>query len=233
MVGLTKTGCLFVVATPIGNRGDLTLRAIDTMRECDLIACENTHRIRRLIEPLNIDKPLLRYHEGNEKQMALQLANQVADGEKITLVTEAGTPGISDPGFRVIRECRKRGLTVEPIPGVSAVITALSVSGLPTDSFLFLGFLPPKTAARKRLFQQYAEAEFSLVFYESTHRIEKFLVDLIEIMGETRTICLARELTKLHETILTGPVGGVLEELRNSSKKGEFVVIIAKNGFSL
>lgn len=224
---------LYLVATPIGNLGDLTTRAVDTLRNCDLIACEDTRKVQRLLQPHGIRKPLQAYHEHNEQALAPLLAERLAQGESIALVSEAGTPAISDPGFRLVRLCRARGLTVSPVPGACAAICALSASGLPSDSFLFLGFLPPKSAARRRCFDQHKDASYTLVFYESTHRIIKFLDDLLETVGSLRIIALAREMTKLHETFHVGTVEEVRHIMETSSQKGEFVVCVARQGFVL
>jgi 16S rRNA (cytidine1402-2'-O)-methyltransferase len=224
---------LHLVATPIGNLGDFSPRAVETLRSCDAIACEDTRKVLRLLQPHDIRKPLLAYHEHNEQSMAPVLAERLANGASIALVCEAGTPAISDPAFRLVRLCRARGLPVSPVPGPCAAIAALSVSGLPSDAFLFLGFLPPKSAARKRSFETHRNAPYTLIFYESTHRIEKFLSDLLETLGPQRTIALAREMTKLHETFYIGTVAQVRESLAEGSQKGEFVVCIAREGYAL
>ena len=184
---------------------------------------------------LGIEKtsPLLSYREENEKHMALELADRIELGERIALISDAGMPAISDPGFRLVRECRKRGLHVTSAPGLTAATTALALSGLPTDAFLYVGFLPPKSAARKRFFESKKEFEYTIIVYESCHRIVKFLNELIEILGEDRCISVSRELTKLHETVHTGSASKVRERLEKSSQKGEFVVCIAKHGFEL
>ena len=187
----------------------------------------------RILEPLGIKARLVPYHEHNEQQQAGTLADAVAEGRQVALITDAGMPAISDPGFRVVRECRRRGLPVTPIPGPTAAMTALAASGLPSDGFLYLGFLPAKTAARQRSFAQYRDFPFTLVFYESTHRIEKFLEDIIAVLGPERCVCVGREMTKLHETFYTGPCARVLQDLRKGSTKGEFVVLIAREGYSI
>ncbi|MGB0744290.1 MAG: 16S rRNA (cytidine(1402)-2'-O)-methyltransferase [Opitutales bacterium] len=231
----SHTGSLTLVATPIGNLGDLTDRAIDCLRAANCIACEDTRVTGKLLAKIGIEKSgtLLSYREENEKQIALELADRIAAGEHIALVSDAGMPAISDPGFRLVRECRKRGLVVTSAPGVTACTAALALSGLPTDGFLFAGFLPPKTAARKRFFEKYQDFEYTIVLYESCHRIGKFLNDLVEVMGEKRCICAARELTKLHETVHSGPANHVRTAVSKGSRKGEFVVCIAKDGFEL
>ena len=165
--------------------------------------------------------------------MATELANRIEAGEDIALIADAGTPAISDPGFRLVRECHKRGVKVTTAPGVSAVITALSLSGLPSDGFLYVGFLAPKSAARKRFFEAQSAFDYTIIIYESCHRIGKFLNDLVETLGPDRCISVCRELTKLHETVHTGPAGEVRDRVAKGSQKGEFVILIAKDGFQL
>ncbi len=227
-------GTLTLVAVPIGNMGDCSARAIDALRSASCIACEDTRVTGKLIHKLEIEKKeLLSYRDENEKFLAGQLADRLAAGENLALVSDAGTPAISDPGFRLVRECRKRGLPVTTAPGPSAVITALSISGLPSDGFFYVGFLAPKSAARKRFFEEYREFGYTIVLYESCHRIGKFLNDLVQTLGADRCISVARELTKLHETVHTGPAGEVRDRVAKGSQKGEFVVMVAKDGFEL
>ncbi|MGB0408393.1 MAG: 16S rRNA (cytidine(1402)-2'-O)-methyltransferase [Opitutales bacterium] len=230
---MKSAGILKLVATPIGNLGDLTPRALQTLRESDCIACEDTRVSGKLLSKAGIEKTgaLLSYREENEKRMAHELANRVAAGDTIALVSDAGMPAISDPGFRLVRECVRRGLKVTCVPGATAAATAIALSGLPTDGFLFAGFLPPKTAARQRFLEKYQDFEYTIVLYESCHRIVKFLDDLIKVLGENRTISVARELTKLHETIYSGRASEVRERVVKASQKGEFVVSIAKKDY--
>ena len=224
-----------MVATPIGNLSDITLRSIEQLKSSTLIACEDTRITGKLLTRLGIKKhgKLIAYHDKNEKLLATQIADRIENGESVTLVADAGTPLISDPGFRLVRECRKRGLRITAAPGASAVITALSISGLPSDRFLFTGFLAPKSTARKRFFETCKQCDYTVVLYESCHRIEKFLNDLVDILGPQRCICVCRELTKRHETVFTGPAEEVREKVAHSSQKGEFVICIAKQGFEL
>jgi 16S rRNA (cytidine1402-2'-O)-methyltransferase len=228
-------GQLTLVAAPIGNLGDMTARAIEVLQSVDKIACEDTRVTGKLLSKLGIEKTaqLLSYREENEKLMAFELADQIEAGAQIALISDAGMPAISDPGFRLVRECRKRGLSVTAAPGVTAATTALALSGLPSDGFLYVGFLPPKSAARKRFFESQRDFEYTIIVYESCHRIGKFLNDLVETLGEQRCISVCRELTKLHETIHTGTAAEVRERVAKSSQKGEFVVCIAKDGFEL
>lgn len=231
----SKSGSLTLVATPIGNLSDLTGRAAECLSTADCIACEDTRVTGKLLSKLGISKTgeLLSYREENEKQLSGELADRIEAGERITLVSDAGMPAISDPGFRLVRECRKRGLPVTCAPGSTAAATALAISGLPTDGFLFAGFLPPKTAARKRFFEKYQDFEFTIVLYESCHRIGKFLDDLVETLGEDRSISVGRELTKLHETVTSGCAQDVRTQVMQASQKGEFVICIAKAGYEI
>lgn len=230
-----KTGTLTLVAAPIGNLSDATPRAIEVLAAATNIACEDTRVTGKLLNKLGIEKhgKLISYREENEQHMAIELANRIEAGEDIALIADAGTPAISDPGFRLVRECHKRGVNVTTAPGVSAVITALSLSGLPSDGFLYVGFLAPKRAARQRFFEAQRAFDYTIIIYESCHRIGKFLNDLVETLGADRCISVCRELTKLHETIHTGPAGEVRERVAKGSQKGEFVILIAKAGFEL
>jgi 16S rRNA (cytidine1402-2'-O)-methyltransferase len=235
MAPTSQSGTLTLVAAPIGNLSDMTPRAIEALKEATCIACEDTRVTGKLLSKLGItyEASLVSYREENESYMAGELADRMEGGEDIVLIADAGTPAISDPGFRLVRECRKRGLPVTTTPGVSAVITALSLSGLPSDGFLYVGFLPPKSAARKRFFEAHQDFGYTIVVYESCHRIGKFLNDLVATLGEDRCISVCRELTKLHETIHTGPAAEVRDRVAKGSQKGEFVVVIAKVGFEL
>ncbi len=228
-------GTLTLVAVPIGNLGDCSARAIEALGTAQCIACEDTRVTGKLLDKLGIElgADLLSYRNENEKFLARQLADRLTAGEDMVLVADAGTSTISDPGFRLVRECRKRGLHVTTTPGPSAVITALSISGLPSDGFFYRGFLPPKVAARKHFFETYYDFAYTIVLYESCHRICKFLDDLVKTLGSNRCICVARELTKLHETVHTGLAGDVCARVTQESQKGEFVVMIAKDGFAL
>jgi 16S rRNA (cytidine1402-2'-O)-methyltransferase len=226
-------GQLLLVATPIGNLDDLTPRAKSSLESADLVACEDTRVTGKLLHHIGISPPTLSYREENEKALAPQLADRIANGETIALVSDAGFPAISDPGFRLVRECRARNLPVQPIPGPMAGITALAASGLPTDSFLFVGFLPPKKSARQKFFETHKDLPHTIILYESRHRILKALDDLVGTLGPDRTICVAREITKLHETFNCGPAESVRSAVTQQSQKGEFVLLIAKEGYSL
>ena len=224
---------LYLVATPIGNLGDLSPRAVEVLQSSSCIFCEDTRHSQRLFKRLEIERPLLSCHEHNEAGRVQQALDDVAAGKVVSLISDAGTPAISDPGFRMVRAFRAAGQKVISIPGPCAAIAALAASGLPTDQFRFMGFLPPKSAARLRNFEALKDASETLVFYESTHRILKFLKDLRSVMGDDRTVCVARELTKLHETMHTGRLAQVDEAVNQGSQKGEFVVLIAREGYSL
>lgn len=228
-----QSGCLFLVATPIGNLGDLSRRATETISQCDLIACEDTRVSGKLLHHLQITKPLVSYREENEKTKCVEIAEQIESGQNIALISDAGYPCISDPGFRLVRECHRKNLKVIPIPGPNAALTALAASGLPTHQFTYLGFLPKKTAQVRKTFLTWSNFEGSIIVYESKYKIEKSLNILVEVYGEDRYICLARELTKAHESIITGSVREVLQKQSKASGKGEFTLVIGPSGYSL
>jgi len=215
-------GTLFLIATPIGNLADITSRALQTLREVDLIACEDTRQTLKLLNHFGITKPMTSYHEFNEPEKAEELANKLATGATIALVSDAGSPAVADPGYRLVRLCRQRGIPVVPIPGPNAAITALAASGLPSDEFMFLGFLPSKKNARREKLQTLLNVSCTLVFYEAPHRIEAALEDIQDVFSD-REVCVAREMTKIHEEFLFGK----LSEVRPKVKAmGEFVVIV-------
>jgi len=226
--GLPASGVLYVVATPIGNLGDLSPRALDTLRSVAAICAEDTRHTRQLLSHYGLERPLIALHEHNEAELAGKLVTRLRGGEALALVSDAGTPLVSDPGFRVVRAAREAGIQVSPIPGASAVIAALSVAGLPSDRFVFEGFLPAKGAARRERLSRLASETRTLVLYESSHRIAEALDDLVAIFGAQRRGVIARELTKLFETVLDG----TLDELRtrvaadSNQRKGEFVVLV-------
>lgn len=230
---IPQAGHLYVVATPIGNLADLTDRARAILGAVDLIACEDTRTTGAMLARLGIRRELVAYHEHNEIEAAERLVAMLAQGRSIAVVTDAGTPGLSDPGFRVVRACRSRGMPVVPVPGANALITVLSASGLPTNAFLFAGFLPPRSAARIAFLEQYREFPYTLAFYESCHRIDKFVDEIVATLGAERVLCVAKEVTKLHETFFVGAAASVRARLSGASLKGEFVVIVAPGGFVL
>lgn len=228
-----QPGTLYVVATPIGNLADLTDRARAILGQVDLVACEDTRTTGALLTRLGLRRELVAYHEHNETEVAERLAEQLAAGRSVAVASDAGTPGLSDPGFRLVRACRRRGLPVVPVPGPSALTAVLSASGLPTNGFLFVGFLPPKSAARIAFLARYRDFDYTLVLYESCHRIDKLAGEIPATLGPARVVCIAKEVTKLHETFLVGPAAEVNERLRRTSLKGEFVVLIAPEAFTL
>jgi 16S rRNA (cytidine1402-2'-O)-methyltransferase len=226
-------GHLYVVATPIGNLADLTERARILLGAVDLVACEDTRTTGAMLTRLGLHRELIAYHEHNEIEAAERLVARLAEGRSIAVVTDAGTPGLSDPGFRVVRACRSRGMPVVPVPGANALTAVLSASGLPTNAYLFMGFLPPRSAARITFLEQHREFPYTLAFYESCHRIDKFVDEIVATLGGERAVCVAKEVTKLHETFLVGSAADVRARMATASLKGEFVVIIAPANFVL
>jgi 16S rRNA (cytidine1402-2'-O)-methyltransferase len=222
------SGTLYVVATPIGNLDDITLRAIRILKEVDRIACEDTRHTRKLLDHLGIAKPMVSYHEHNEQARAEELLGELAAGRNIALVSDAGTPLIADPGYRLVQQARAQGIAVTPIPGPSAVLTALSASGLPTDSFFFGGFLPAKKTQRRKTLEEIKEYPGTVVFYEAPHRVLESLEDIADVLGPRR-VTLARELTKIHEEYLTGEPAELHDILsKRPSIKGEITLMIGK-----
>jgi len=219
---------LYVVATPIGNLGDITLRALDTLKSVDRVAAEDTRVSGQLLAHFNISRPLVSIREHNERAAAERVVAWIAAGEAVAYVSDAGTPAVSDPGARLVAAVRAAGLTVVPVPGVSAVTTALSAAGLESGQWLFHGFLPPKTGARKAQLQTLAALPCALVFYEAPHRIEETLADLAAVLDNTRLVTLARELTKRFESIVTLPLREAPDWLAADPNhvSGEFVVIV-------
>jgi 16S rRNA (cytidine1402-2'-O)-methyltransferase len=219
---------LYVVATPIGNLGDITLRALDTLKSVDRVAAEDTRVSGQLLAHFNISRPLVSIREHNERAAAERVVAWIAAGEAVAYVSDAGTPAVSDPGARLVAAVRAAGLTVVPVPGVSAVTTALSAAGLESGQWLFQGFLPPKTGARKAQLQVLAPLPCALVFYEAPHRIEETLADMAAVLDSTRQVTLARELTKRFESIVTLPLREAPDWLAADPNhvRGEFVVIV-------
>ncbi len=219
---------LYVVATPIGNLADISARAQQVFEAVDVIAAEDTRHTKRLLNHLGVSKPLLAVHDHNEQQAAQVLLDRLSQGQSVALVSDAGTPLIADPGYHVLQQVVDAGYTVVPVPGPCAVITALCASALPTDRFIFDGFLPPKSGARQQYFQSVSNQERTLVVYESPHRILASLADMQAVLGDEREIVLARELTKTFETFLRGSIGEVraVVEADANQQKGEFVVMI-------
>jgi 16S rRNA (cytidine1402-2'-O)-methyltransferase len=224
-------GTLSIVATPIGNLGDITFRAIQTLKEADAIACEDTRVTAKLLARYDIQKPLLVYHAQSGRLAATRVLSQLAEGKRIALVTDAGTPGISDPGSELVRQVRdtfKDEVRIEAIPGPSALTAALSIAGIPTNEFTFLGFLPHKKG-RQTLFREIADSERTVVFYESPHRIEKALQSLAEVLPPERKVLVMRELSKMHEASVEGNAEEVAQHFKDhpGEVRGEFVVIVS------
>jgi len=225
---------LYVVATPIGNLGDITLRALDILRAVDRVAAEDTRVSGQLLVHFDIKKPLVSIREHNELTAAQQVIDQITAGEAVAYVSDAGTPAISDPGARLVAAVRAAGLSVVPIPGVSAVTTGLSVAGLAQGAWLFHGFLPPKSGARKQVLQTLTGIEAALVFYEAPHRVSETINDMIAVLDPTRLVTIARELTKRFETIVTMPLREASDWLASDSNhlRGEFVLIVHPPGMA-
>lgn len=225
-------GTLHVVATPIGNLGDLSPRALDTLRTVAAICAEDTRHTRQLLAHFGLERPLLALHQHNEEQQAAQLVARLQAGDSLALVSDAGTPLVSDPGYRLVRAARAAGLKVSPVPGACAAIAALSVAGLASDRFAFEGFLPAKSAARRERLARLAAEPRTLLFYESAHRVEETLGDMVAAFGGQRSAVLARELTKLFETVLDGPLEALAAQVGAdpNQRKGEFVLIVEGAG---
>lgn len=222
----SNKGTLYVVSTPIGNLEDITLRALRILKEVNLIAAEDTRHTNLLLSRFEIHTPLTSYFEGNEIKKRDLILARLNEGKNVALVSDAGTPGISDPGFRLIQLAIKNQIPVIPIPGPSAVITALSVAGLPTDAFLFKGFLPHKVKKRRDLLKELIDFRETLIFYESPHRVFETLRDILEILGD-REMVLTRELTKVYEEILRGKVSEILNQIKDRKLKGEITLVIS------
>jgi 16S rRNA (cytidine1402-2'-O)-methyltransferase len=218
-------GTLYIVATPIGNLEDITLRALRILKEVDLIAAEDTRHTKKLLTHYGIQKHLTSYHEYNEKTKSSQLIHRLKEGCRVALVSDAGTPLLSDPGFRLVQEAIRAEVQVIPVPGPSAVTAVLSASGLPTDHFAFDGFLPARKAARRKYLTGLREEERTLVFYEAPHRVQESLRDILEILGD-REIVLGREVTKLHEEFLRGSVSQLISATEPREWRGEITVVV-------
>ena len=222
-----RKGCLYVVATPIGNREDITVRALNTLREVDLIAAEDTRKTGNFLSHHKIKNRLISYHEHNENKRTPQIINKLLDGSSIALVSNAGTPSVSDPGYRLIAAAIENNIKVIPIPGVSAATAAMSVSGLPTDSFVFIGFPPKKKGKRLKFLAELAVEPRPLIFYESPKRILTLLEEIISCMGD-RPAVLAREMTKLHEEFIRGALSKIFMTMKKQAKvKGECTLLVA------
>ena len=219
------SGTLYIVATPIGNLEDVTLRALRILKEVDLIAAEDTRHTRKLLGHYGIDKPLTSCHEHNEKTKARDLVARLERGEKIALVSDAGTPTLSDPGYRLVRQAVEAGVNVVPVPGPSALTAALGASGLPTDRFVFEGFLPAKKGERRKRLNRLREETRTLVFYEAPHRIKESLADLLDILGD-RELVLGREITKVYEEFIRGRLSEVIAQAEHRELRGEITLVV-------
>ena len=222
-------GTLYIVATPIGNLEDITLRALKVLSEVDVIACEDTRHTRKLLSHYEISKPLVSYHEHNERERAAELVARLESGSIVALVSDAGMPLISDPGYHLVREAIEHQIPIIPIPGASALVTALAASGLDTNEFLFAGFLPPRRSSRRARLADLAASPYTVIFYETPHRITEALRDALELLGD-RPAALARELTKIHEEIIRGKLSDIIAHTLQREPRGEYVLTIGSAG---
>lgn len=223
----TVTPGLYLVATPIGNLGDMTLRGLDVLALCDRVICEDTRISGKLLEHFGIKKPLLPYNDHNAAKQRTPIIEMLREGQVLALISDAGTPLVSDPGYKLVRECIEQGITVTALPGANAVLTGLQLSGLPSDAFSFIGFLPNKSTARKKYLAEWKNVPGTLVAFETGPRLHDALRDVAEVLGE-REVAVARELTKLHEEIMRGPVAELVESYEGVEPKGEIVLIIGR-----
>lgn len=222
---------LYIVGTPIGNLADITFRAIEVLKQADAIACEDTRHSRKLLDHYGIATRTISYHEHNEAERAAELVERLKVGERVALISDAGTPAISDPGYRIVRAAVEAGARIFPIPGPVAFAAALAASGLPTDQFSFRGFLPARRGERRTVLESVVDSEATEIFYEAPHRLVETLEDVVKTLGAERPIVIARELTKIHEEFIRDSAAEVLERLRsNASIKGEIVLLIGKAG---
>ncbi|MDG1705998.1 MAG: 16S rRNA (cytidine(1402)-2'-O)-methyltransferase [Porticoccaceae bacterium] len=223
-----QSGTLYIVATPIGHLGDMVPRAVETLQSVSVIACEDTRHSKKLLNHFSIDKPCIAYHDHTDKKSSYSILKRLRDGEDVALISDAGTPLISDPGYRLVSEARQQGYSVIPIPGASAVIAALSVSGLPTDKFKFMGFLPAKSTQRKTSLSAVKGNTETMVYYEAPHRITDTIADMLDIFGADRPAFMAREISKTFETYLQGSLAELLDLVRADSnqQRGEMVLVI-------
>ena len=218
-------GCLYIVGTPIGNLEDITLRALRILKEVDVIACEDTRHTQKLLNHYDIRKELVSYHEHNEMTRSSELVLQMEQGAKVALVSDAGMPLVSDPGYRLVALCVRHKIPVVPVPGPSALLAALAASGLPSDEFAFIGFLPARSSERRRALEHLRLEERTIVFYEAPQRVAECLADALEILGD-RPACVARELTKIHEEFVRGKLSEIAERFANEAARGEVTVLL-------
>ncbi len=227
-----EKGKLYIIASPIGNLSDITLRGIETLKEVDMILSEDTRETDKVLKKYEIQKPQLSYRDQNHNYIFPRLVESLENGLSLALISDSGTPLISDPGYKLVRDLIKKGIEIVSIPGPCAAISALVSSGFPTDKFSFLGFLPKSSNERAKLIKQYGNTESTLIIYESPYRVEKLLKEIQESLGE-RYVCLANEITKIHEKIIRGSVSLVYESIKGKRLKGEYVVLVGKGDFSL
>ena len=218
-------GCLYIVGTPIGNLEDITLRALRILKEADVIACEDTRHTQKLLNHFDIHKEMVSYHEHNEMTRSPELLIQMEQGAKVALVSDAGMPLVSDPGYRLVTLCARHKIPVIPVPGPSALLAALAASGLPSDEFLFIGFVPARSSERRRTLERLRIEERTIIFYEAPQRVAECLADALEILGD-RSACVARELTKIHEEFLRGKLSQLAERLAERPARGEITVLL-------
>ena len=223
---MVEKGALYICPTPIGNLADITLRVLDTLKQVDFIAAEDTRHSRKLLAHYKIKTLLISYHEHNERQRAAELIARLQQGQSGALISDAGMPGISDPGSVLIRQCIEKGIKIDVLPGPNAALTALVLSGMPTDSFLYLGFLPSKKKERQKILAEIAELPYTIILYEAPHRLQRTLQDILEVLGD-REVAVARELTKLHQTVHRGAASDLLAEFEQTPAKGECCLLIA------
>ncbi len=220
-----RPGCLYLVATPIGNLEDITLRALRVLREADLVACEDTRQTQKLLAHYQISKRMVSYHEHNEMTRAAELVIELEQGAQVALVSDAGTPGISDPGHRLVTLCQRHAIRVVPVPGPSALVAALAASGLPAEEFVFVGFLPARSGERRRALERLAAEQRTIAFYEAPHRLAEMLRDAADLLGP-RPAVVAREVTKVHEEFVRGTLPALAEQYEAKSPKGEMTVLV-------
>ncbi len=226
-----ESSALYIVATPIGNLKDITIRAIDVLKNADYVISESPRESKKLLDHLQISKQPFTYRDENRNKMIPRIIEFLSLGNSVALTSDSGTPLISDPGFKLVQEVKKSGFKVIPIPGPSAVVSALSVSGLPTDKFTFVGFLPRKESQAKEVIKQYGELDATLVIYESPHRILKTLTKINEVLGN-RIVCVIKEMTKIYEKDYYGNVNDLVVKLTDEKFRGEFVILVAKEDFN-
>jgi 16S rRNA (cytidine1402-2'-O)-methyltransferase len=222
-------GTLYIVSGPIGNLKDITHRALEILKEVDIVLSEDTRETDKLLKHYQLEKHQISYRDQNHKQIFPRIVEMLDQGQSVALVTDSGTPLISDPGFKLVRELKEQGFAVVSIPGPSAAISALSVSGLPTDKFTFLGFLPKNNNSRREIIEKHGKLDTTLIIYESPYRVIKLLFEIQEILGN-RSVCLAKDLTKMYENVTTGKVEDLLKNKEEIKEKGEYVVLVSKEG---